>query len=191
MTALGAGRVLITGASGSGTTTIGRALANEWSVPHADIDDFYWIPTSPPYRDKRPVEERLALMEALFLPRDAWVLSGSIVSWGEPIVERLDAVVFVTIDAYLRMDRLLDRERRRYGEAGVDNDMHRAFFEWARAYDDPEFMGRSRAAHERWLAGLARPVLTVNSTEPAPVVCQTITAWFDSLDRASGPTETS
>jgi adenylate kinase family enzyme len=186
MTALGAGRVLITGASGSGTTTIGRLLANEWSVPHADIDDYYWIPTSPAYRDKRPVEERLALMETLFLPRDAWVLSGSIVSWGEPIVDKLDAVVFVTIDAYLRMDRLIDRERRRYGEAGIDNDMHRAFFEWARAYDDPQFIGRSRAAHERWLGGLACPVLTVNSAEPVAAICQAITAWFESLGRKTG-----
>ncbi len=180
------GRVLITGASGSGTTTIGRVLASEWSVPHADIDDYYWIPTSPPYRAKRPVQQRLALMEALFLPRDAWVLSGSILSWGEPIVEKLDAVVFLTIDAYLRMDRLRDREQRRYGDAvDLDSDMHRAFFEWARAYDDPQFMGRSRAAHERWLAGLACPGLSGNSTEPVPVVCQTITAWFDSLDPAT------
>jgi adenylate kinase family enzyme len=171
--------VLITGASGSGTTTLGRALANDWSVPHADIDDYYWIPTSPPYTAKRPVPERLALMEAMFLPRDAWVLSGSIVSWGEPIVEKLDAVVFVTIDAYLRMDRLADRERRRYGEShGIDKDVHRAFFEWARSYDDPNFAGRSRAGHERWLAALACPVLTVNSIEPVPALCQTITAWF-------------
>jgi adenylate kinase family enzyme len=173
------GRVLITGASGSGTTTLGRALANEWSVPHADIDDYYWIPTSPPFTTKRPVEQRLALMETLFLPRDAWVLSGSIVSWGESIIEKLDAVVFVTIDSFVRMDRLSHRERRRYGEQlNLDNDVHRAFFEWARSYDDPNFAGRSRAGHERWLAALACPVLTVNSVEPVPALCQAITAWL-------------
>ena len=173
------GRVLITGASGSGTTTLGRALANEWSVPHADVDDYYWIPTSPPFVTKRPVEERLALMQALFLPRDAWVLSGSIVSWGESIVEKLDAVVFLTIDPYIRMDRLTHRERRRYGEAlNLENDAHNAFIEWARSYDDPDFTGRSRASHERWLAELTCPVLTVNSTELVPSLCRTITAWF-------------
>ncbi len=29
-------RLFIMGASGSGTTTLGRAIANEWAVPHAD-----------------------------------------------------------------------------------------------------------------------------------------------------------
>ena len=39
----------ITGASGSGTTTLGRALASAWAVPHADTDDYFWVPTTPPY----------------------------------------------------------------------------------------------------------------------------------------------
>lgn len=37
------------GASGSGTTTLARALADHWSVPHADADDYFWVPTDPPY----------------------------------------------------------------------------------------------------------------------------------------------
>lgn len=38
-------RLFIMGASGSGTTTLGRAIANEWAVPHADADDYFWQPT--------------------------------------------------------------------------------------------------------------------------------------------------
>jgi adenylate kinase family enzyme len=41
-------RVHVLGASGSGTTTLARALANHWSVPHADADDYFWVPTDPP-----------------------------------------------------------------------------------------------------------------------------------------------
>lgn len=52
-------RVLIVGASGTGTTTLGRALANEWSVPHADVDDYFWEPTEPPYTTKRGPRSRL------------------------------------------------------------------------------------------------------------------------------------
>ena len=73
--------MLVTGASGSGTTTLGRALATDWAVPHADVDDYFWLPTSPAYVEKRPAEDRLRLMEEVFLGRDAWVLTGSVMGW--------------------------------------------------------------------------------------------------------------
>ena len=99
-------RLLITGASGAGTTTLGRAVADLWSVPHADVDDYFWLPTSPPYTDKRPDAERLRLMNELFLPRSSWVLSGSVMEWGDPLLEMLDAIVFLTVETELRMRRL-------------------------------------------------------------------------------------
>ena len=46
-------RLHVTGASGAGTTTLARVIASEWSVPHADVDDYFRVPTSPPYRIKR------------------------------------------------------------------------------------------------------------------------------------------
>jgi type II secretory pathway predicted ATPase ExeA len=45
-------RIQVTGASGSGTTTLGRALADLWSVPHADADDHLFVP---PVVDRHPV----------------------------------------------------------------------------------------------------------------------------------------
>jgi hypothetical protein len=68
-------------------------VADAWAVPHADVDDYFWLPTDPPYVDQRPEAERLALMEQVFLPRDAWVLSGSMMGWGDSVVARCDAVV--------------------------------------------------------------------------------------------------
>jgi len=40
------------GASGAGTTTLARAIAGQWAVPHADADDYFWIPSNPPYVEK-------------------------------------------------------------------------------------------------------------------------------------------
>ena len=60
------------GASGAGTTTLGRSLADHWSVPHADADDYFWVPTVPPYVEKRPEADRVTLMRSVFLPREAW-----------------------------------------------------------------------------------------------------------------------
>lgn len=108
-------RLHVTGASGSGTTTLVQALADTWAVPHADADDYFWLPTDPPYVDKRSEVNRLALMEQVFLPREAWVLSGSMLGWGDSVVGRCDAVVFLTLDPAERMRRIEAREHVRRG----------------------------------------------------------------------------
>ncbi|MFE7741641.1 AAA family ATPase [Nocardia sp. NPDC057455] len=177
-------RLLITGASGSGTTTLGRALASLRSVPHADVDDYFWIPTSPPYTHKRPAEERLALMNQVFLPRDSWILSGSVVGWGDSLVDLLDGIVFLTVEPRTRMDRLLSREVRRYGntiEPGGSNEAaHHDFMDWARGYDDDQFSGRRRAEHERWMAELRCPVLRLDSAAPVLELIDAVEKWLNS-----------
>ena len=50
--------------SGSGTTTLGRALAGRLALAHFDTDDFYWLPTDPPYQAARPMPDRLQRLEA-------------------------------------------------------------------------------------------------------------------------------
>lgn len=174
-------RLHVTGASGVGSTTLGRAVAGEWSVPHADADDYYWVPTTPPYAVKRPVAERLALMESLFLPRDAWVLSGSVSGWGGTLATRFDAVVFLTLDAGTRLQRLRARETRRYGRSiepgGSGVAAHRAFLDWAAGYDDPSFAGRNRLEQERWLSALTCPVLRLDSAEPVARLLPAIDSW--------------
>ena len=79
-------RIHVMGASGAGVTTLGRALADALALPHHDSDDYFWLPTTPPYRQQRDIAERLRLMEDVFLPRADWVLSGSLASWSDPIM---------------------------------------------------------------------------------------------------------
>lgn len=165
------------GASGAGTTTLARAMADHWAVPHADADDYFWLPSNPPYVEKRPEAARVALMEKLFLPREAWVLSGSMLGWGDDVVARCDAVVFLTLDPAERLRRLEARERMRRGDQTFDEAAWAAFLEWARGYDDPAFDGRSRVAHERWLADLDRPVLRLESEAPPEVLRDAVLAW--------------
>ena len=89
-------RIYIMGASGAGVTTLGCALAGTLGIPHHDTDDYFWRPTAPPYREKRPVADRIRLMEEMFLGRLDWVLSGSIEGWGEPFAPTFDLIVFLT-----------------------------------------------------------------------------------------------
>jgi adenylate kinase family enzyme len=177
-------RVHILGASGTGTSTLARALASELETQAFDTDDFYWKPSDPPFAEKRGIGERLALMQEMFLPRRDWVLSGSLVGWGDPVIPRLTHVVFLTLAPGPRLARLRARERRRYGaeiaEGGAMVERFRGFLDWAMSYDDPTFTGRSRRMHEEWLAGLPCPVIRLDASRPAT---ELVAAALAELDR--------
>lgn len=182
-------RVLVTGATGVGSTTLGRALAAAGAVPHADVDDYLWLPTSPPYTAKRPVAERVRLMRSMFVPRPAWVLSGTLRGWGDEVIAEVDAVVFLTADTGVRLERLRRRDVVRYGDAvaagGSLETAHHDFLSWAAEYDDTDVPGR-RSEDERWLAGLHRPVLRLSGERPQADLRAAATAWLDGLDGLDG-----
>jgi adenylate kinase family enzyme len=107
--------VHITGASGTGTTTLGRALADALSIPHHDTDDYFWLPTTPSFQQKCEPADRLRLVREVFAQRAEWVLSGSLTGWGDPLVPLFNLVVFLIVPAELRVRRLRERETRRFG----------------------------------------------------------------------------
>ena len=51
--------IYIFGAAGSGTTTLGKRIAEELDYIHMDTDDYFWLPTNPRYTTKRSKEEEL------------------------------------------------------------------------------------------------------------------------------------
>jgi adenylate kinase family enzyme len=161
----------IVGASGSGTTTLGRALSQRLGVPHFDTDDFFWVKTDPPYQTSRAVPERQEMLRAVLDGAPAgWVVSGSLVKWGDAFIPRFDLVVFLTLPPEIRLARLRAREVSRYGAdaiapGGWAHAMHREFLEWAARYDTGGPEVRSLATHEAWLARLTCPVLRLDSRE--------------------------
>ncbi|MBE1282039.1 MAG: hypothetical protein GJ676_01890 [Rhodobacteraceae bacterium] len=163
-------RIHIFGASGSGTSTLGRALAGSLASQHFDSDDFYWLPTDPPFTDKRRVADRVNLMEQVFLPRRDWVLSGSLDSWSDGIAHRFTLAVFVELETKERLTRLEAREERRLGGWASATPGERAavkgFLDWAAGYDTGVFAGRSRDRHLHWMQGLACPVMHLNAAAP-------------------------
>jgi adenylate kinase family enzyme len=165
-------RINILGAAGTGTTTIGLALAARMGCPQIEADDFLWVPSDPPFQKMRSPGERQALLEAALVPQKEWVLSGSVIGCGDPAIPLLDLVVFLWVPPAIRMARLAARERERYDEAalapgGALHARHMLFMNWAAAYDRAGLEQRSRKVHELWLATLPCPVLRI---EGAPTV---------------------
>jgi len=176
-------RVHITGASGAGTTTLGRALAAARGCPHFDADDYYWMPTRPRYRTKRPIEERRALLLQDLAPHAAWVLSGSLVSWGGPLVPLFDLVVYLRVPTEVRLRRLRAREVERYARdpdrASEEFERDRdEFLAWAAGYDKGGMDTRSAARHEAWLASLPCPVARIEGEPPVEESVRAVRAWL-------------
>lgn len=179
-------RIHITGASGSGTTHLGRVLAQRLDVPHFDTDDFYWLPKAPVYSVKRAPEERLRLMHALFTPGPEWILSGSVVGWGDPLMPLFDLVIFLRTPTPIRLARLREREERRFGAqalapGGERHAFHASFLDWAAQYDRADFEGRSASRHQTWLERLSCPVLRLAGDAPistrAEAVLEALRLW--------------
>lgn len=148
-------RILIIGAAGSGTTTLGRALAAQMGAAFFDADDFFWHQSEPPYQAEREPSERLAMiMSALGLSPSA-VVAGSVIDWGDDLENSFSLVVYLWVEADIRVARLIRRESERFGQP------LEGFIEWASQYDEGRLPGRSRATHERWLSERKCPVLRI------------------------------
>ena len=68
----------IFGASGSGTSSLGYALQENCNYMHLDTDHYFWLPTNPPFVEKRSTEERLNLMREDIGKSPRIVISGSL-----------------------------------------------------------------------------------------------------------------
>jgi adenylate kinase family enzyme len=154
-----ANRIHIFGASGSGTTTLGAAIADRYGYAHLDVDQYFWMPTDPPFRIQREIVARQNMLAADLDPHSRWVLTGSLCGWGDIFIPRFELAIFLLIPAQIRIARLMERERSRYGNAiavgGPMHTHHQEFIEWARGYDDGDESIRSLRVHEKWMTKLS------------------------------------
>ena len=170
-------------------------MATRYGHRHLDTDDYFWLQTVPPYREKRPREERLALLRQVSRDSKSWVLSGSLCGWGDPLISEFEVVVFLAVPTPVRLARLRVRESERYGQhaiasGGELHGAHMEFLDWAGRYDTGGLEMRSRALHEAWLATVSCPVIRLEGDRSAGEQLERIEASLDAgllTSRFSGP----
>ena len=167
----------IFGASGSGTTTLGRALAADMSLVHMDTDDYYWLPTDPKFTTARPIDTRLNLMQTdIDAAENGVVISGSLTDWGDPLIPQFTHAVRLITPTEVRIERLRQREYADFGdrihEGGDMYENYLAFLDWAAQYDTGDVTMRSKACHDEWTKLLLCP-LTVLRRSPIARACRT------------------
>jgi len=149
-------RILVTGAAGSGTSTLARALAAALCARAFEADDYFWLDTAAPFTAKREPQERLSSFLRDLANAPVAVIAGSIIDWGVELEDSLSLIVFLTAPAAIRVERLRRREQALFGRADPK------FLEWAAQYDEGRLPGRSRARHEQWLAARSAPIVRID-----------------------------
>jgi len=159
----------IYGASGSGTSMLGRQLADALGFAFMDTDDYFWMPTDPKFTVKRETSERLKLMRADMDAAENAVVSGSLTGWGDVLIPYFTLTVRVVTPTEIRIERLRAREYARFGErirpGGDMFEQHRAFLEWAAQYDTGDANMRSKADHDLWQQKLTCRQIVVSGTD--------------------------
>lgn len=144
----------IYGASGSGTTTLGRKISDELGYKFMDTDDYFWMPADPKYTVKRDKSERLRLMKKDISSAENVVIAGSLVDWGDELIPLFTLAIRLETDTEVRIERLKRREYEKFGsriEPGGDmHEQHLEFLEWAGQYDHGSVNMRSKAKHDVW-----------------------------------------
>ncbi|WP_244534404.1 AAA family ATPase [Halomonas caseinilytica] len=161
-------KILVTGAAGSGTSTLGKLLASYIGATFQEADDIYWLPTTPPFQEKRSNDERRAMMAKALNETKRVVVAGSVMSWGREVEDAFDMIVFLTAPAQTRIEKIKHRDIQRFGSVDPK------FLEWAAQYDDGEMPGRSLARHRTWLAERSCHVLSIESTTDPDTLAQKV-----------------
>ena len=181
-------KIHILGASCAGSTTLGEALAQHLHYPYFDTDHFFWEKTDPPFILKRNYDQRNALLKNELEVHDNYIIGGSLVNWGDEWLTAFDLVVFLYVPPEIRMQRLKDREFKRYGDVifTLPNRIqaYQRFLDWAAAYDTNAISGRTLQAHENWLSKVTCRMLQIRGDT---TVQQRIDLILDEIEVINSP----
>lgn len=173
--------IYVYGASGSGTSTLGKAIAEQYGYRQLDTDDYFWLPTDPPFVTSRERDQRVRLLRVDLDAADKAVISGSLYDWGDSLLPFVTLGVRVITPTEVRIERLRRREYARFGERIQEGgDMageHLEFIEWAKGYDTDGPDARSKQGHDRHEQGLCCPRMTVDGTRPMEEILAAIGAF--------------
>lgn len=161
-------KINVFGASGAGTTFLGKSLSQGLEIKFLDADEYYWKKTVPPYLEKIPKEDRISNLKKDFYAEASVIITGSLMSWGKDWEEVFDLAFFLYLPQAIRMTRLQAREKERYGERLESDPIIRQnsaeFLAWAREYDNPDFGGKNITRHQNWMKKVKYPVIKLKNS---------------------------
>lgn len=160
----------ILGAAGSGTSTLGKEIENKLNYIQLDVDDYFWLPTDPPFSEKREREERIKLLMNDILNTKKCVITGTLCGWGDIFIPFFELIIEIETPTEVRIERIEKREYKRFENrilhGGDMYEAHQEFIEWAKRYDTADISIRSKALHNYWQKDIYCQKLVVDGTKP-------------------------
>jgi len=175
-------RIHVFGASGSGATTLAKALSVNYHFQFIDTDDIFWEPTDPPFTKKRATHDSFCKLKSLLDQNKRAVVSGAFVGWGDNLKPLFDLFVFMHIPIEIRLERIKLRERHRFGDrvlpGGDLYQQHLDFLDWVSQYESGDLNMRSKAQHEAWLKDVKVPIIRITEAMPLSAMLELIRPYF-------------
>jgi len=165
--------IIIFGASGAGSTTLGKEVAERLKYQYLDIDDYLWRwDTAIPLTLTNTREERAKRLMDDIQKYPNFVIAGTIFSDREQFEPLLDLAVFISTPTDICTKRVYAREYTRWGcRVLPGGDMYKStrfhgdysdYVTNAEKYETADVAKFGRKLHEHWIAELHCPVLRVD-----------------------------
>lgn len=159
--------IYIYSASGVGSSTIGKIIAQELHYRYVDIDDILFHKSDIPYTKRRSASERVKLFQAELI--DNTVISGWFSDGIGDFMNSFDKVIFLTLNQAERIRRIKMRELEKHGKRILPGgDMYEnfnRFLEWSRGYDDFDITKRSYKLHKHFYDKLTCEKIMLDNTD--------------------------
>jgi adenylate kinase family enzyme len=158
--------IIVFGAPGAGSTTLGKGLAQRLSFLHLDLDEYVWRwDTEMPYTAFRSQEVWYEHIMGDIAKSRGFVMSGSLGDDRKAFESLFDLAVYITAPSEIRTERLRSRTFSQFGNrvcrGGDMCENNNKFIESAANY---ETNGRIEQ-HELWIEELPCCVLRVDGTK--------------------------
>lgn len=165
--------IIIFGASGAGSTTLGKEVAQQLNFQYLDIDDYLWCwDTEIPLTSTRSQAERTENMMNDIKKHPKFVISGTIFNDRNLFHPLLDIAVFISTPAEVCAERVLTREHARWGKRVLPGgDMYKStrfhgdisdYIAIAQRYETVDASKFGRKLHEQWISELPCPVVRMD-----------------------------
>ena len=168
--------IILCGLNGCGKTTLGRLVAERLGWRALDVEP-YWFPSAENYGESRAREEVQALLLADLERSEGFVFSSVNCSWGEVIERHFCLAVYLAAPKEVRLERIRQRERLRFGERVLEGGDLYASQQRFHVFAE----GRSEEPILAALQTLSCPVLKLNATLPPEVLADEILRVFHNL----------
>jgi adenylate kinase family enzyme len=161
-----AGVIILFGAPGAGSTTLGRELAQRLGFLHIDLDEYVWRwDTEVPYTAFRPQQEWYEHIMGDIAKSKGCVMSGSLGDDRHLFESLFDLAVYVTAPSEIRTERLRTRTCAQFGSRVLPGgDMCERNNKFIESAADYETNFRSEQ-HEQWIRELPCCVLRVDGAK--------------------------